>query len=237
MVAGFLPSRVMLYDANCKPLYDFGSGPYNMVRWNPFGRFLALAGFGNLPGRSCSTVSVLTASYVQRVLKGAAVACYRLPRSFLLANSFSTAAGTVSHNTRVVIGLSMKWLQRLCCLPVYLPGMCQMDCEDTMQAALRVACSHRIIDVHRQTVTVLRLGLAVLPSSNWLREVSTCPDAVHPPCRTFSWQVILCSLTRRRAAPASRWERCAALQSAWIGRRMEGEAQQRKQHLEKHLIT
>lgn len=58
MVAGFLPSRVMLYDANCKPLYDFGSGPYNMVRWNPFGRFLALAGFGNLPGRSCSTVPV-----------------------------------------------------------------------------------------------------------------------------------------------------------------------------------
>lgn len=27
-----------------------GSGPYSLVRWNPFGRFLALAGFGNLPG-------------------------------------------------------------------------------------------------------------------------------------------------------------------------------------------
>ena len=27
-----------------------GSGPYSLARWNPFGRFLALAGFGNLPG-------------------------------------------------------------------------------------------------------------------------------------------------------------------------------------------
>ncbi|GAX75533.1 hypothetical protein CEUSTIGMA_g2976.t1 [Chlamydomonas eustigma] len=50
VVAGFIPSKVMLYDANCKPVYDFGSGPYNTIRWNPFGRFLAVAGFGNLPG-------------------------------------------------------------------------------------------------------------------------------------------------------------------------------------------
>lgn len=42
--------QATLWDANCKPIYDFGSGPYNLVRWNPFGRFLALAGFGNLPG-------------------------------------------------------------------------------------------------------------------------------------------------------------------------------------------
>ena len=27
-----------------------GSGPFSTVRWNPFGRFFALAGFGNLPG-------------------------------------------------------------------------------------------------------------------------------------------------------------------------------------------
>ena len=51
VVAGFIPSKVMLFDANCKPLYDFGSGPYNVVRWNPFGRFLVVAGFGNLPGK------------------------------------------------------------------------------------------------------------------------------------------------------------------------------------------
>jgi translation initiation factor 2A len=42
--------QVMLFDARCKPVYDLGSGPYNSVFWNPFGRFLAVAGFGNLPG-------------------------------------------------------------------------------------------------------------------------------------------------------------------------------------------
>ncbi|KAJ9534882.1 hypothetical protein QJQ45_029558 [Haematococcus lacustris] len=64
-VAGFMPAKASsggrepmgvrfsgttLWDANCKPLFDFGSGPFNMVRWNPFGRFIALMGFGNLPG-------------------------------------------------------------------------------------------------------------------------------------------------------------------------------------------
>eukprot|EP00199_Chlamydomonas_sp_CCMP681_P001252 CAMPEP_0119115726 /NCGR_PEP_ID=MMETSP1180-20130426/51898_1 /TAXON_ID=3052 ORGANISM="Chlamydomonas cf sp, Strain CCMP681" /NCGR_SAMPLE_ID=MMETSP1180 /ASSEMBLY_ACC=CAM_ASM_000741 /LENGTH=630 /DNA_ID=CAMNT_0007104815 /DNA_START=17 /DNA_END=1909 /DNA_ORIENTATION=- len=49
-VAGFMPSKATLWDSNCKPIYDFGSGPYSVVRWNPFGRFIALAGFGNLPG-------------------------------------------------------------------------------------------------------------------------------------------------------------------------------------------
>ncbi len=27
-----------------------GSGPFSTARWNPFGRFLVLAGIGNLPG-------------------------------------------------------------------------------------------------------------------------------------------------------------------------------------------
>ncbi|KAG2484504.1 hypothetical protein HYH03_016647 [Edaphochlamys debaryana] len=49
-VAGFMPAKVTLFNAACKPVYDLGSGPYNMVRWNPFGRFFAIAGFGNLPG-------------------------------------------------------------------------------------------------------------------------------------------------------------------------------------------
>ncbi|KAF6264398.1 eukaryotic translation initiation factor eIF2A-domain-containing protein [Scenedesmus sp. NREL 46B-D3] len=50
VVAGFMPAKVMLLDNRCKPVYDLGSGPYNIARWNPFGRFLAIAGFGNLPG-------------------------------------------------------------------------------------------------------------------------------------------------------------------------------------------
>eukprot|EP00775_Hariotina_reticulata_P012065 gene12064-12206_t len=50
VVAGFMPAQVILHDSRCKPVYDMGSGPYNIARWNPFGRFLAIAGFGNLPG-------------------------------------------------------------------------------------------------------------------------------------------------------------------------------------------
>ncbi len=45
-----MPAKVTLFSAACKPVYDLGSGPYNLVRWNPFGRFFAIAGFGNLPG-------------------------------------------------------------------------------------------------------------------------------------------------------------------------------------------
>ncbi len=34
----------------CKQVADLGAGPHNIVRFNAWGRFLALAGFGNLPG-------------------------------------------------------------------------------------------------------------------------------------------------------------------------------------------
>jgi translation initiation factor 2A len=49
-VAGFMPAKSTLFNASCVPKFDLGSGPYSLVRWNPFGRFFALAGFGNLPG-------------------------------------------------------------------------------------------------------------------------------------------------------------------------------------------
>jgi Eukaryotic translation initiation factor eIF2A len=48
-----LCTQVLLHDARCKPVYDLGSGPYNTARWSPSGRFLAIAGFGNLPGALC----------------------------------------------------------------------------------------------------------------------------------------------------------------------------------------
>ncbi|KAG1655542.1 hypothetical protein FOA52_013815 [Chlamydomonas sp. UWO 241] len=50
VVAGFIPSKTLLFDSDCKPIYDFGSGPHNTVRFSPFGRFMFVAGFGNLPG-------------------------------------------------------------------------------------------------------------------------------------------------------------------------------------------
>lgn len=50
VVYGFMPACATLFDARGKSLFNFGSGPYNTVRWNPHGRFLCVAGFGNLPG-------------------------------------------------------------------------------------------------------------------------------------------------------------------------------------------
>lgn len=50
VVAGFMPAKPVLYTAKCKALFEFTAGPFNTARWSPFGRFLALAGFGNLPG-------------------------------------------------------------------------------------------------------------------------------------------------------------------------------------------
>lgn len=49
-VAGFMPAKVTLFTDKCVPKYDLGAGPYSLARWNPFGRFLVVAGFGNLPG-------------------------------------------------------------------------------------------------------------------------------------------------------------------------------------------
>ena len=49
-VAGFMPAKSTVFTATCVPKFDLGSGPYSTARWNSFGRFLVLAGFGNLPG-------------------------------------------------------------------------------------------------------------------------------------------------------------------------------------------
>ncbi|KAL6976148.1 hypothetical protein U1Q18_024939, partial [Sarracenia purpurea var. burkii] len=50
VVYGFMPAKATVFDKKCNPLLELGTGPYNTIRWNPKGRFLCLAGFGNLPG-------------------------------------------------------------------------------------------------------------------------------------------------------------------------------------------
>uniref|UniRef100_A0A9I9DFS5 Eukaryotic translation initiation factor 2A n=1 Tax=Cucumis melo TaxID=3656 RepID=A0A9I9DFS5_CUCME len=50
VVYGCILIRATVFDKKCKPLLELGEGPYNTVRWNPKGKFLCLAGFGNLPG-------------------------------------------------------------------------------------------------------------------------------------------------------------------------------------------
>jgi translation initiation factor 2A len=50
VVYGFMPASATLFDNRCRPVHQFGSGPFNTVRWSPHDHFICLAGFGNLPG-------------------------------------------------------------------------------------------------------------------------------------------------------------------------------------------
>lgn len=50
MVAGNMPAQATLYNAKAEPLFQFGAAPRNTIVWSPHGRFLCLAGFGNLAG-------------------------------------------------------------------------------------------------------------------------------------------------------------------------------------------
>jgi translation initiation factor 2A len=50
MIAGKMPAQVTLFNAKAEPIYQFGASPRNTVVWSPHGRFLCIAGFGNLAG-------------------------------------------------------------------------------------------------------------------------------------------------------------------------------------------
>ena len=47
---GFMPAKTTLFDLRLNVLHDFGAQPRNYISWNPQGRLLAIAGFGNLAG-------------------------------------------------------------------------------------------------------------------------------------------------------------------------------------------
>ncbi|KIJ63412.1 hypothetical protein HYDPIDRAFT_168589 [Hydnomerulius pinastri MD-312] len=51
VVYGFMPAKTMLFDQRVRTLHDFGSAPHNTISFNPQGRLLLLAGFGNLAGK------------------------------------------------------------------------------------------------------------------------------------------------------------------------------------------
>ncbi|RLN97710.1 hypothetical protein BBJ28_00007800 [Nothophytophthora sp. Chile5] len=50
VIAGAMPAHSTLYDSKALPIFEFGAAPRNHVSWSPHGRFLCLAGFGNLRG-------------------------------------------------------------------------------------------------------------------------------------------------------------------------------------------
>jgi len=50
VVYGYMPARATLFNKKCESVFDFGTGPRNMVLFNPIGNLLLLGGFGNLRG-------------------------------------------------------------------------------------------------------------------------------------------------------------------------------------------
>ncbi|KIJ32447.1 hypothetical protein M422DRAFT_213804 [Sphaerobolus stellatus SS14] len=51
VVYGYMPAKGMLFDQRVRTLHDFGAGPTNTISFNPQGRLIMLAGFGNLAGK------------------------------------------------------------------------------------------------------------------------------------------------------------------------------------------
>ncbi|KZP12880.1 translation initiation factor eIF-2A [Athelia psychrophila] len=51
VVYGYMPAKTVIYDQRVRTLHDFGSAPHNFISFNPHGRLLILAGFGNLAGK------------------------------------------------------------------------------------------------------------------------------------------------------------------------------------------
>ncbi|OBZ80975.1 Eukaryotic translation initiation factor 2A, partial [Choanephora cucurbitarum] len=50
VVYGSMPSKATLFDHRAVPVFDFGINPRNFVKYNPQGRTICIAGFGNLNG-------------------------------------------------------------------------------------------------------------------------------------------------------------------------------------------
>lgn len=46
-----MPAKAVLFDQRVRTIYDFGPGPINFISFNPQGRLILLAGFGNLAGK------------------------------------------------------------------------------------------------------------------------------------------------------------------------------------------
>jgi translation initiation factor 2A len=45
-----MPAKIQMFDAKTKPVYSFGNHPRNFLLYQPQGKLLLTAGFGNLAG-------------------------------------------------------------------------------------------------------------------------------------------------------------------------------------------
>ncbi|KAF8989611.1 eukaryotic translation initiation factor eIF2A-domain-containing protein [Cyathus striatus] len=49
---GYVPAKKTLFDQHVRTLHDFGSAPHNFISFNPQGRLISPAGFGDLAGKT-----------------------------------------------------------------------------------------------------------------------------------------------------------------------------------------
>ncbi|ORX91387.1 translation initiation factor eIF-2A [Basidiobolus meristosporus CBS 931.73] len=50
VIYGYMPAKATLFDHRANPVHQFGALPRNFVKFNPHGRIICIAGFGNLAG-------------------------------------------------------------------------------------------------------------------------------------------------------------------------------------------
>ncbi|KAG6885362.1 hypothetical protein C0993_002692 [Termitomyces sp. T159_Od127] len=51
VVYGYMPAKSVIFDQRVRALHDFGAHPHNTISFNPQGRLVLIAGFGNLAGK------------------------------------------------------------------------------------------------------------------------------------------------------------------------------------------
>ncbi|KAG5735456.1 Eukaryotic translation initiation factor 2A [Termitomyces sp. T112] len=51
VVYGYMPAKTVIFDQRVRALHDFGAHPHNTISFNPQGRLVLVAGFGNLAGK------------------------------------------------------------------------------------------------------------------------------------------------------------------------------------------
>ena len=68
VIFGVSPPEACIFNTKCEVTHSFGEAPRNTVSWSPHGRFLALAGFGNMSGelafydrKGCTLLGVVDA--------------------------------------------------------------------------------------------------------------------------------------------------------------------------------
>lgn len=50
VICGFMPATSVLFGNDCKPKFIFGKNHRNKILFNPFPKYMCLAGFGNCAG-------------------------------------------------------------------------------------------------------------------------------------------------------------------------------------------